>query len=65
MHAFRLLILASLTTASVIVRDNTQSNNPAPKQGKANVGVNPDYTYVVFKRDAEADNANDEPDVEY
>ncbi|KAF6842215.1 hypothetical protein CMUS01_03280 [Colletotrichum musicola] len=50
------IILSALTAAAVVVRaapvpDNT--NAAHPKQGQAGPGLNPDYTYVVFKRDEE------------
>ncbi|WQF78082.1 hypothetical protein CDEST_03096 [Colletotrichum destructivum] len=74
MYAAHVLLLASLAAASVMVRDTTQSNNSPvtppdnvgpPKQGNANTGLNPDYTYVVFKRDAEAASGDDVSDVKY
>ncbi|GJC92032.1 hypothetical protein ColKHC_00858 [Colletotrichum higginsianum] len=74
MYTFHILLLASLAAASVMVRDTPQPNNSpvtppdnvgSPKQGNANIGLNPDYTYVVFKRDAEAANGDDVSDVKY
>ncbi|KAF6798196.1 hypothetical protein CSOJ01_12750 [Colletotrichum sojae] len=50
------IIISILTLAAAMVRaapvpDNTDAGHP--KQGQASPGLNPDYTYVVFKRDEE------------